>query len=290
MKRLVAILLTVVLCSSVAAQPSPRIALVLSGGGALGYAHIGALQALDEAGIRPSFIAGTSIGAIVGAVYAQGYSGNQLYAFLKDRRLHTLARNVHASWRHPGRGIGSYKRVRQLLADAIPHDSFDSLSIPFLCVATNIRTGLAEVRASGTSLSDWVLASASIPVIFKPQLIEGDYYCDGGLVDNLPAAHIPSDAYDICIGIDLVPTHATPTEDYYTSRYLINDVYGNMILNINSISGRELCDHIITPHPDVRYGLLDFRHYETLRQRGYDAMKAFLAQHPELIPSALDPQ
>lgn len=259
-------------------QTQPRIALVLSGGGALGYAHIGVLQALDEAGIRPSYIAGTSMGALVGVLYAQGYTADELYAFVVQRKLHNIIRNVNASIRHVNRGIGDYKNVRQLLNDAIPHDSFDSLQTPFLCVATDIASGKAEVRTSGNNLADWVLASASIPVVFKPQLIEGKYYCDGGFVDNLPACHIPKELYDICIGIDLVPTQQPLAEEFFTRNYLINDVYGSMILNINSQQGRQCCDHIITPHQDVKYGILDFRHYEILRQRGYDAMRQFIRE------------
>lgn len=277
--------LLLLMASAVAwSQPSPRVALVLSGGGALGYAHIGAFQALDEVGLKPAVIAGTSIGAIVGVVYAQGYSGNQLYELMKSRRLNSLSRNVHASLRHARRGVGSYKRVRQLFDDVLPHDCFDSLSIPFLCVATNIRTGKAEVRSSGTSLSSWVLASASIPVVFKPQLIDGEYYCDGGFVDNFPAQYLPAGTYDVVIGIDLSPTQAPSVEDYYTGRYQINDVYSNMILNINSIVGRDRCDYVVCPHADVNYGILDFRHYDELCRRGYLAMKSFLSQHPELLP------
>lgn len=261
---------------SVSNHTQPRIALALSGGGALGYAHIGALQALDEAGLRPSYIAGTSMGALVGVLYAQGYTADELYDFVVQRKLHNLFRNVHASVRHANRGIGPYKHVRRLLNDAIPHDSFDSLQIPFLCVATDIATGKAEARTSGDHLADWVLASASIPVVFKPQLIEGKYYCDGGFVNNLPANYIPKDQYDICIGIDLVPAQQPSTEEFFSRNYLINDVYGSMILNINSQQGRQCCDYIITPHPDVKYGILDFHHYEILRQRGYNAMRQWL--------------
>lgn len=288
MKHLAFLCILVLVSVQTQAQPirsfadttsQPRIALVLSGGGALGYAHIGVLQAMEEAGLRPSYIAGTSMGALVGVLYAQGYSADELYEFVVQRRLHNIFRNVHASARHANRGLGSYKHVRKLLNDAIPHDSFDSLQIPFLCVATGIRTGKAEVRASGNNLADWVLASASIPVVFKPQLIEGEYYCDGGFVDNLPACHVPRCEYDICIGVDLVPAEQPIVEEFFSRSYLINDVYGSMVLNLNSHQGRQCCDYLITPHQDVKYGILDFRHYETLRQRGYDAMRQWLNAH-----------
>lgn len=264
-------------------QTSPRIALVLSGGGALGYAHIGVLQALDESGIKPSIIAGTSMGAIVGALYSQGYSGKQLFEFVKQRRLNTLYRNIHVSFLNINRGLGSYKHVKNLLNDAIPHNSFDSLGIPFICVGTNIQTGKPEVRCSGSNLAEWVLASASIPIVFKPQLIDGEYYCDGGFVDNLPANYLPEDNYDICIGIDLVPSEKPNTDNYFSNKYSASDIYCNMILDINSIKGREKCDYIIQPHKDVKYGLLDFRKYKILYQRGYDAMKEWIESHPEIL-------
>lgn len=284
-KQITVFLILFIMFAHAFSQPSPRVALVLSGGGALGYAHIGVLQALDEAGIKPSIIAGTSMGAIVGAVYAQGYTGNELFEFVKQRRLYSLHRNVHVSFLHVNRGLGSYKHVRQLLNDAIPHDRFDSLDIPFLCVATNIRTGRPEVRSMGADLADWVLASASIPVIFKPQLIDGEYYCDGGFVDNLPSSYLPKESYDICIGIDLVPQNAPLSEDYFSRDYMVSDVYGNMILDINSHEGRTHCDYIIRPHSDVAYGILDFRHYDELRQRGYEAMKQWLTTNAEVIRS-----
>lgn len=264
-------------------QTSPRIALVLSGGGALGYAHIGVLQALDEEGIKPSIIAGTSMGAIVGVLYSQGYSGKQLFEFVKQRKLNNIYRNVHVSFLNINRGLGSYKHVHDLLNDAIPHNSFDSLSIPFICVSTNIQTGKPEVRYSGNNLAEWVLASASIPVVFKPQLIDGEYYCDGGFVDNLPANYLPEDSYDICIGIDLVPSKKPNTDNYFSEEYSASNVYCNMILDINSVKGREKCDYIIQPHKDVKYGLLDFREYKTLCQRGYNAMKEWIESHPEIL-------
>ena len=276
-KKILLTLLSLAWMSQVAGQT--RVALALSGGGALGYAHIGVLQALDEAGIKPVFIAGTSMGAIVGMVYAQGYAGDELYTMVKERRLHTIYRNVHVSLRHVDRGLGSYKHVRKLLSDAAPHDSFDSLAIPFLCVATDIATGDAVARSSGSHLCDWVLASGSIPVVFKPQMIEGRYYCDGGFVDNLPACHIPDSCYDVLIGIDLVPSPLPEQERFFKRHYKADNVYGNMILDINSHRGRSCCTALVRPHGDTRYGILDFRHYEILRQRGYDAMKQWLEQN-----------
>ncbi len=262
------------------AQPNnnqmPRIALALAGGGALGYAHIGVLQALDEAGIKPVYIAGTSMGAIVGVLYAQGLSGEELCRIVREKRLYTTYRNISTTWKHVNRGIGTPKNVKLLFEEVMPHNSFDSLKIPFVCVATHIRSGQPVAVAAGNNLHQWVLASASIPIVFQPVLIDGEYYCDGGMTDNLPARFIPQDTYDICIGIDLVPSQQPSSEEFFGPHYLASDVYVNMVLNINSAEGRKICHHIIQPHHDCRYGILNFRDYEVLRQRGYEAMQKWL--------------
>lgn len=276
MKRLFLIFAAAFFTWSMIAQP--RIALALGGGGALGYAHIGAIQALEEAGIEPVFVCGTSMGALVGALYAQGHNGQQLYAFVRDRKLYTVMRNVSPTSKHLQRGIGSFQNVRQLLNDAIPHDCFDSLQIPFLCVATNIASGTAVTPCTGANLADWVLASASIPVVFQPQMIDGAYYCDGGVIDNLPTQYVPRDLCDMVIAIDVVPTDIPGGEDMFTKDYPMLNVYGNMLLNVASQTGRLHSDVVICPNKDVRYGVMDFENYEDIIRRGYEAMHAWLVE------------
>lgn len=276
MKRCFLILVVAIFSWTMIAQP--RIGLVLGGGGALGYAHIGAIQALEEAGIEPVFVAGTSMGALVGALYAQGYNSQQLYAFVRDRKLYTVMRNVSPTSKHLQRGIGSFQNVRQLLNDAVTHDCFDSLRIPFLCVATNIASGTATVKCHGTNLADWVLASASIPVVYQPQLINGSYYCDGGVIDNLPAQYIPRDLCDMVIAIDVVPMDIPGGEDMFTKDYPMLNVYGNMLLNVSSHGGRQHSDVVICPNMDIRYGVMDFERYEEIIRRGYDAMHTWLVE------------
>lgn len=258
---------------------STRVAVVLGGGGALGYAHIGVLQALDEAGIRPTYVAGTSMGALVGVLYAAGYSGTELLQIVRDYRLTSTSGIINLSHKNTRRGLSNFARVRKMLDEKIPANSFDSLSIPFACTASNVQTGELVIRHAGGQLTDWVLASASIPGIFQPQLIDNTYYCDGGLMDNLPVAAIPDNVADIVIAIDLVPTDQPETETYFSREFTMVNVYGNFLLRQMSREGCAKADVVIRPNTGTRYGIMDFSQYPYFYQQGYDSMKAWLSEH-----------
>lgn len=258
---------------------STRVGIVLGGGGALGYAHIGVLQALDEADIRPTFIAGTSMGALVGVLYAAGYTGEELLQIVREYKLTSTTGIINLSGKNSRRGLSNFARVRKMLVEKIPTNSFDSLSIPFACTASNVQTGELMIRSKGGQLTDWVLASASIPGIFQPQLIDNAYYCDGGLMDNLPVAAIPDNVADIVIAIDLVPTDQPETETYFSKEYTMVNVYGNFLLRQMSRQGYANADVVIRPNSGTRYGIMDFSQYQYFYQQGYDTMQAWLSEH-----------
>lgn len=264
---------------SIKITPSARVAVVLGGGGALGYAHIGVLQALDEVGIRPTYIAGTSMGALVGVLYAAGYSGQELMQIVRDYRLTSTTGIINLSHKNTSRGLSNFARVRKMLNDKLPSNSFDSLAIPFACTASDVKTGELIVRREGGQLTDWVLASASIPGIFQPQLISDTYYCDGGLLNNLPVAAVPDDVADIIIAIDLVPTTEPKTETYFSKDYPMVNVYGNFLLREMSKDGCSKADVVIRPNADTRYGIMDFSQYEHFYQQGYNTMRSWLNEN-----------
>lgn len=258
---------------------STRVAVVLGGGGALGYAHIGVLQALDEAGIRPTYVAGTSMGALVGVLYAAGYSGEELLQIVREYKLTSTTGVINLSGKNSRRGLSNFARVRKMLNEKLPTNSFDSLSIPFACTASDVQSGQLVIRHEGGQLTDWVLASASIPGIFQPQLIDNTYYCDGGLMDNLPVAAIPDSVADIVIAIDLVPTAEPATEIYFSKEYSMVNVYGNFLLRQMSRVGCAKADVVIRPNTETQYGIMDFSQYQYFYQHGYDTMKAWLNEH-----------
>ncbi|MCB8994803.1 MAG: patatin-like phospholipase family protein [Bacteroidales bacterium] len=207
----------------------PKIGLVLSGGGAKGLAHIGVLKVLEEAGIRPDYIAGTSMGSIVGGLYAIGYSADSLEKiakstnwsyFLSDdipRRAISLEEKEdydrfvltipfgQKGLKIPS-GVINGQNIENLLNKlcfpVYNVRDFSNFQIPFICNATDIETG-KEVVFKGGYLPDALRASMSIPSIFNPIEIDGKLLVDGGLVNNFPANRLKEMGADIIIGVDV---------------------------------------------------------------------------------------
>jgi len=155
--------------------------LVLSGGGARGIAHIGVLQALEDHDIQVDAISGCSAGAIVGVLYAAGCSPSKITNYIKNKSLYGIIKMGI-----PSRGMMEMPYFREILEKEIPHNSFDELKTPFYLSVTNLNTGTCEVKHEGGNLIDYVIASSTIPMVFKPIKIGRDLYVDGGIVNNLP--------------------------------------------------------------------------------------------------------
>ncbi|MBU0927854.1 MAG: patatin-like phospholipase family protein [Spirochaetes bacterium] len=177
--------------------------LVLSGGGARGLAHIGVIRALERRGVpRPSFIAGTSMGAVIGAMYALGWDSAKMEAYalgfeMKDFMENpafrlpdiALSRLVQAGTAFGsvlrGQGVDSGKKARAELGRIFGEVSIESLATPFACVASDLVSGQAVVQAAG-NLADAVRASISFPGVFAPVRRDGMVLVDGGVLDNMP--------------------------------------------------------------------------------------------------------
>jgi NTE family protein len=186
-----------------------KIALVLGGGGMKGFAHIGVLQALEERGIRPSLIAGTSIGAMVGGAFASGMSTNELGRRAEELKRRDLFRINHFGMlleRMRSRSIYVEEPLRSLCEAVLPEGSFDDGGLPLLVNTvdlvrgTQIVWGLPGLRQ--VSVRDAVYASCALPGFFPPGQV-GDRTCvDGGVIDNLPTA-VASLGMDIVIAVDV---------------------------------------------------------------------------------------
>jgi NTE family protein len=187
-----------------------RTALVLAGGGARGLAHIGVLRTLDSLHIRPDFVVGTSIGAVVGALYASGYSGAQVDSIIRGSPLSDLIQIYEprspgvlsrvpalAVWENDGSGfqvqsgavhegeVNALLNALLLRGNLMARGDFNRLPIPLRVVATDITTRTPVVLDSG-DLALAVRASAAIPLVFSAIEIDGRFLVDGGLVDNTP--------------------------------------------------------------------------------------------------------
>ena len=157
-----------------------KIGFVLSGGGARGFAHLGFIQALNEAEIFPDVISGTSSGAIIGVLYADGYTPKEILTFMSSGSRFDFMRPALLR-----EGLLQTNGIIRILKTNLRAKSFNELKIPLFVSATDLNNGKAVYFSEGDLLEP-VIASASIPVLFKPVIINNISYVDGGVLDNLP--------------------------------------------------------------------------------------------------------
>ena len=175
----------------------PTIAFVLGGGGARGFAHTGALKVLDDAGIRADLVVGTSAGSFVGALYAGGIRNDALL----ETAL-TVQREQLFDFIFPNRGFIEGNRLQTYLNEALHGRLMEQLKVPFVAVATELKTGrLVAFNRGDTGLA--VRASCSVPGIFQPTTIDGREYVDGGLASPVPVRVARELGADIIIAIDV---------------------------------------------------------------------------------------
>jgi len=206
-----------------------KVGLVLSGGGAKGLAHIGVLKIIDSLGIRIDYVAGTSMGSVIGSLYASGYSGEQIDSIFKkidfnDIISDNLPREAKTFYERENAekyavtlpfekfkiklpsGLSSGQNNFNLLSRLMLHvsdiDDFSKLPIPFFCIGTNIETGEAVILDKG-NLAQAVTASSAFPSLFKPVTINNQILIDGGVVNNYPIDELKSKGVDIVIGVDV---------------------------------------------------------------------------------------
>jgi NTE family protein len=174
------------------------IGIAFSGGGARGIAHIGVLKTLEQHGIFPSCVAGASAGSIVGALYANGVTPDSMLAQVKKMGIAQAAK-----FKRPRGGLLHTDFIKDILLKNIPQDDFSALPKPLFVCVTNANTGKSEVIAQG-KISDAVMASSAIPLVFNPIHINNQIYIDGGLTNNLPA-DVLRPICDLVIGVNIVP-------------------------------------------------------------------------------------
>jgi NTE family protein len=240
----------------------PEFGIALSGGGARGLAHIGVLAALEKHGIVPGVVSGSSMGAVVGALYAAGVSSDKMLEIARNRKIKSLF-----EWTfHFRGGMLSLKILLEVLEKYIPEDSFGSLKKKLFISASNISTGREEVFSEGP-LFRAVLASSSIPIVFEPQVIDGQTYIDGGLFSDLPV--------DPLIGKcrKIIASHVNyngPGAELKTMRAVAERVY-RLAIYQNVQKNFDKCDYIIEP-PELReHSIFDFKHIDRLYEIGYNA-------------------
>jgi NTE family protein len=181
-----------------------RIGYALGGGGARGLSHIGVIKVLEEHGIYPDVIAGTSIGALVGALYASGLRAGDIERALRlDLRRLAMLADVRLSLS----GLVQGKRVTSALKSFLGDLDFTYLKIPFACVATDIVNGQEIVMRTGPVITA-VRASISVPGLFTPVKVRGRYLVDGGLVNMVPVSTCRDMGAEYVVGVNVIPDPA----------------------------------------------------------------------------------
>ncbi len=294
-KTLKFVFLILVMCSLTSNFSAQKVGLVLSGGGALGLAHVGAIKALEENNIPIDYITGTSAGALVGSFYASGYSPKEMEALVGSKLFLKMAfgkidKNLDYYYRSPENDASLLKiwfEKEFSISKAIPTNitnsalldfefmttfsgvskaadyNFNNLFVPFRCIGSDVNTKQAVIFNKG-HLNQAVRASMTFPGYLRPIKVDGKLLFDGGLYNNFPSDVMYDDFYpDIIIGINLSDSITPPDEDDVLSQLK------SMVINRNDANIQ--CENGVLISPKVSIGTFDFEEAQTAIQEGYDA-------------------
>jgi NTE family protein len=272
----------------------PKIGLVLSGGGAKGFAHIGVLKVLEEAGIKIDYIGGTSMGSIIGGLYASGYNASQIDSIFKQTNFDDLindyiprsSKNFYGKKNDElyaivlpfsnfrigipealSKGMYNYNLLSSLTRNVRHVRDFNKLPTPFLCIGTNIETG-EEVLLNKGNLVQAMMASAAFPSLFTPVEIDGKLLVDGGVVNNYPIKEVRDLGADIIIGVDVQDDLMKRKNLKNATRILVQ------ITNLQSIDKmkNKIKNTDVYIKPDIRdYGVISFDKGEEIIRKGEEA-------------------
>lgn len=242
------------------ADPVKRhLGLALSGGGAKGFAHIGVFKMLEECALKPDIIAGTSAGALMGVLFADGYEANEIKELFSGREF-----SEFAQLQIPKSGLFDSTRFRYFLKRHLRTKNIEDLQIPMVIVATDLDHGECHEFRSGP-IAEAVTASCSIPIIFSPVNINGVHYVDGGLFHNFPVSVIREECERV-IGVNVSPLIP---QKYKQTIYHIAERSYHYLFQANTIEDREMCDVLIEAVEFGLYKTFDLESVEQLVQIGY---------------------
>lgn len=239
------------------------VGVAFSGGGARGFSHIGVIMAMERFGIRPQVISGVSAGSIAAVLYAAGLSPLDMRECFADSNKFADFRE----WTVPKDGIFKLTKFAKMLDSWLPVKNLEQLGIPTVICATNLDRG-TQVGWGKGEIVPRVVASCSIPIVFRPVVINGDHYVDGGVLHNLPAWAI-RDYCDVLYGSNCSPLN----RDYRYKDSLLDIALRTYHLTTKSNLGPDikLCDHVITPKEINNHRIFDLSTLDQAIKIGYEA-------------------
>ena len=245
------------------------IGFALSGGGTRGFAHLGAMKALDERGIYPNVLAGTSAGSLAAVFYADGYIPDEIFAMLKEFRMRNFLETAL-----PKEGFFRMTALSAFLDKHLRAKCFEDLKLPLYVVASDIELGRERIFSSGDLIAP-IVASCSVPIVFAPVEIEQHYYIDGGVFMNFPVSVIR----DLCHTIVGVNVSPLSTIKYDKSLKCIIERTMSYMVGANSKEERLKCDHLIESEELSHYSTFDFKHADEIYAKGYILASRYLDKH-----------
>jgi NTE family protein len=253
----------------------PKLGLALGGGAARGFAHIGVLQVLEEEGIKPSLVVGTSAGSVVASFYASGKTGQQLQ-WLAD----TMDETQFTDWANPfsGRGILRGEALGKYINSQLNGMKIEDMKLPLGIVATDLRTGDGILFRRG-DVATAVRASSAVPSVFEPVQIAGKDFVDGGLVSPVPVRYARQMGADLVLAVDI----SSRPEDAKTTD-MLKVLLQTFSIMSKSISQLELtqADVVVRPAlPDI--GSTEFSARKKSIEAGRAAMKQAMPQLRALL-------
>ena len=241
-----------------------KIGLALGGGAVYGFAHIGVLKVLEANGIVPDFIAGTSIGSLIGGAYASGMTAAEVEKIAMEFKWQEII-NVTI----PTEGLISIDKLKNFVEKHVKCAEIEDTKIKFAAVATNLLDGKERVFDEG-SMGDAVRASCSLPAIFTPAIYDDGVYVDGGIVNNIPINVVKSMGADFIIGVD---TTAKAKPNVIKNHDIFNIVWQSFLIMIqenSKFSAYKDADFVIMP--DVKnFGPFDLAAKERIVKKGQEA-------------------
>jgi NTE family protein len=247
----------------VGAKREPTIGIALGSGGARGLAHIGVLTELETHNIPLHFVAGSSIGALVGSLYCVGHTPKQIKQFSRHFPL-----KYWIDYTVPKMGFIAGDKLKEVVRLLTKGKMIEETSIPLAIVATNLEKGVRKVFDRGP-IAEAVRASVSIPGIFVPEKIDGEYYVDGGVVDRVPVSVVKEMGADLVIAIDV---------SFHETKQSITSIF-DVIAQTIDVMEREILhyrmlDADILIRPNVgHYSTNSFAHAEQILQEGEAAAR-----------------
>ena len=249
--------------------PKPKIALVLGGGAARGFAHVGVIRALEQEKIPIDMVVGTSVGSLIGAIYASDLSSFNLewtaFQLEKDDLFDFGVMNAVT-----GMGFAKGDKLEAWVKNHIKTTNIENMKIPFAAVATDLNWGYKVVLDTG-SVARAIRASAAIPGIFQPVQHQGKILVDGGVVDNIPISVAKAKGADIVIAVDI---SANIGNTNITNLVGVTLQATNIMFALNVEQSKKGADILITPAGIGNVGMLDFTQKKRCMESGIEATRA----------------